>query len=341
MSDLKQTNKHGETKRPEPKQEKHAESKPTDAKTIEAVFLGACVVDLISYADRFPVPGETLIGNDFVMGHGGKGANSCVMAVRMGLACGMIAKVGSDKIGKDYLQYLRDIKVNTEHVKSADTKANNATANIIVAKKGQNCIVYVHGAAALLLPQDVKDAEIMIKNAKVLVALFECSRQTLMEALRIARKHEVTTFVNAAPYDAAMTDEIYKLTDILCVNETEASRITGLKVTNKAEYQAAANALLAKGCKTVIITLGDQGACFATNANHQLTFVAAEKVDVEDTTGAGDAFNGAFAYHYVRHPDVALIDCIKKACDIASITVQSPGTQLSYPDRADIPESLL
>uniref|UniRef100_A0A1E1X9C4 Ribokinase n=1 Tax=Amblyomma aureolatum TaxID=187763 RepID=A0A1E1X9C4_9ACAR len=341
MSDPKQANKQGETKRPDSKQEKHTEIKPTDVKNIEAVFLGACVVDLISYADRFPVPGETLIGNDFVMGHGGKGANSCVMAVRMGLACGMIAKVGSDKIGKDYLQYLRDIKVNTEHVRTADTKANNATANIIVTKKGQNCIVYVHGAAALLLPQDVKDAELMIKNAKILVAVFECSRQTLVEALRIARKHEVTTFVNAAPYDAAMTDEVYKLTDILCVNETEASRITGLKVTNKAEYQAAADALLAKGCKTVIITLGDQGACFSTNANHLLTFVAAEKVDVEDTTGAGDAFNGAFAYHHVRHPDVGLADYVKKACDIASITVQSPGTQLSYPDRADIPESLL
>ncbi|KAK8782802.1 hypothetical protein V5799_015855 [Amblyomma americanum] len=336
MSDPKQTNKQGETKRPDSKPEKHAEVKHT-----EAVFLGACVVDLISYADRFPVPGETLIGNDFVMGHGGKAANACVMGVRMGLACGMIAKLGSDKIGKDYLQYLHDIKVNTDHVKIADTKANNATANIIVTKKGQNCIVYVPGAASLLLPHDVRDAEPMIKNAKVLVALFECSRQTLVEALQIARKHGVTTYVNAAPYDASMTDEVYKLADIICVNETETSRITGMKIANKAEYQAAANAILAKGCKAVIITLGDQGACFCTSADRQLTYVPAEKVDVEDPTGAGDAFNGAFAYHHVRHPDMPLADRIKKACDIASITVQSPGTQLSYPDRADIPESLL
>ncbi|KAL1425277.1 hypothetical protein MTO96_019423 [Rhipicephalus appendiculatus] len=241
------------------------------------------------------------------------------MAARMGLTCGLIAKVGSDKIGKDYLQYLREIKINTDHVKPADARANNATANIIVTKKGDNCIVYVPGAAALLLPQDVRDAEQMIKNAKVLVAVFECSRQTLLEALKTARKYNVTTFVNAAPYDPSMTDEVYKLTDILCVNETEASKLTGLKVTNKTECQAAAKALLAKGCHTV----------------------PAERVDVEDTTGAGDAFNGAFVYHYVRHRDVPLADSIKKACDVATITVQSPGTQLSYPERADIPESLL
>lgn len=341
MSEPKPSSKYGDAKRDNPKQEKYAEVKQTDVKTIEAVFLGACVVDLISYADRFPTPGETLIGNDFVMGHGGKGANSCVMAARMGLTCGMIAKVGSDKIGKDYLQYLRDIKVNTDHVKPAETRANNATANIIVTKKGHNCIVFVPGAAALLLPQDVQDAEQAIKNAKILVALFECSRQTMLEALKIARKHNVTTFVNAAPYDPTMTDDVYKLTDILCVNETEASKLTGLKVGTKAECQVAADALLAKGCRTVIITVGDQGAYFCTSSNRLLTHVPAEKVDVEDTTGAGDAFNGAFAYHYVRHRDVPLADTIKKACDVASITVQSPGTQLSYPQRADMPESLL
>lgn len=310
-------------------------------KRAEAVFIGACVVDLISYADRFPVPGETVTGTDFVMGHGGKGANACVMAVRMGLRCGMIAKVGSDKIGKDYLQYLRDIGIITDHVKPTEVKANNATANIIVTKKGQNCIVYVQGAAALLKPDDVKAAEQMIKGAKILVALFECSNQTLLEALRIARKYNVTTFLNAAPYDPAMTDEVYKLTDILCVNETEASLATGLKVTNKEELQAAAHRLLAKGCTTVIITLGDQGACFCTSENRSLTYVKAEKVDVEDTTGAGDAFSGAFAYHHVRHPETPLVETIKKACDIASISVQSPGTQLSYPERADIPECLL
>lgn len=310
-------------------------------KRAEAVFIGACVVDLTSYADRFPVPGETVIGNDFVMGHGGKAANACVMAVRMGLRCGMIAKVGSDKIGKDYLQYLRDIGVITDHVKPTESKTNNATANIIVTRKGQNCIVYVQGAAAFLKPDDVKDAELMIKNAKILVGLFECSNQTLVEALRIARKYNVTTFLNAAPFDPSMTDEVYKLTDILCVNETEASLATGQKVTNKDGYQAAAAKLLARGCKTVIITLGDQGACFCTAENPSLTYVKAEKVDVEDTTGAGDAFSGAFAYHMVRHPGTPLAETVKKACDIATISVQSPGTQLSYPERTDIPECLL
>lgn len=311
------------------------------AKHAEAVFIGACVVDLTSYADRFPVPGETVIGTDFVMGHGGKAANACVMAVRMGLRCGMIAKVGSDKIGKDYLHYLREIGAITDHVRPTESKANNATANIIVTKKGQNSIVYVQGAAALLKPDDVKEAEPMIKGAKILVALFECSNQTLLEALRIARKYKVTTFLNAAPFDTTMTDEVYKLTDILCVNETEASLATGLNVTNRDEFQAAANKLLTKGCKTVIITLGDQGACFCTSENHSLIYVKAEKVDVEDTTGAGDAFSGALAYHLVRHPEVPMAETIKKACDIATISVQSPGTQLSYPERSDIPECLL
>lgn len=311
------------------------------AKKAEAVFIGACVVDLTSYADRFPVPGETLIGTDFVMGHGGKAANACVMACRMGLRCGMIAKVGSDKIGKDYLNYLREVGAITDYVRPTESKTNNATANIIVTKQGQNCIVYVQGAAALLKPDDVKEAEPMIKGAKILVALFECSNQTLLEALRIARKNNVTTLLNAAPFDTTMTDEVYKLTDILCVNETEASLATGLKVTNKEDFQAVANKLLTKGCKTVVITLGEQGACYCTSENHSLIYIKAEKVDVEDTTGAGDAFSGALAYHLVRHPEVPMAETIKKACDIATISVQSPGTQLSYPERTDIPECLL
>lgn len=91
----------------------------------------------------------------------------------------------------------------------------------------------------------------------------------------------------------------------------------------------------------MLITLGEKGACFCTEASRKLTFVAAEKVTVEDTTGAGDAFNGAFAYHYVRHNNSPLADMVKKACDIASITVQSPGTQVSYPDHSDIPAQLL
>ncbi|CAN7994910.1 unnamed protein product [Ixodes hexagonus] len=313
----------------------------SEPKNVEAIFLGACVVDLISYADRFPTPGETLIGNDFSMGHGGKGANSCVMAVRMGLKCGMIAKVGSDKIGRDYLQHLCDTGVNTDHVKTAEGKANNATANIVVTKDGQNSIVYVHGAAALLTPDDVTKAEDLFKSAKILVAVFECSQATLLEALKLARKYKVTTYVNAAPYNASMPDDVYKLTDILCVNEMEAGELAGFRAHSKETYQKAAEALLLKGCKTVIITLGEQGACYCTHTLRTLTYVTIEKVKVEDTTGAGDAFNGAFAYHHVRHASAPLSESIKKACNVATITVQSPGTQTSYPSLRDIPAQLL
>lgn len=318
-----------------------APAKIDDAKSVEAIFLGACVVDLISYADRFPSPGETLIGNDFSMGHGGKGANSCVMAVRMGLKCGMIAKVGSDRIGKDYLQYLREIGVKTDHTKVAEGNASNATANIVVTKTGQNSIVYVHGAAALLAPDDVKRAESLFKSAKILVAVFECSSATLLEALKIARKYKVTTYVNAAPCDTSMPDDVYRLTDILCVNEVEAGKLTGFEVLSKDSCQQAAEALILKGCKTVIITLGEQGACYCTHERRTLTYVSIDKVQVEDTTGAGDAFNGAFAYHNVRHASASLDELIKKACNVATITVQSPGTQTSYPELKDIPASLL
>ncbi|CAN8022347.1 unnamed protein product [Ixodes persulcatus] len=317
------------------------DSHNVESKGVEAIFLGACVVDLISYADRFPVPGETLIGNDFSMGHGGKGANSCVMAVRMGLRCGMIAKVGTDRIGKDYLLYLRDIGLNIDHVQTVKGSASTATANIVVTKDGQNSIVYVHGAAALLTPDDVKRAEDLFKSAKILVAVFECPKATLLEALKLARKYKVATYVNAAPYDGGMVNDVYELTDILCVNETEAGQLTGFKVHSKETFQQAAEALLLKGCNTVIITLGEQGACYCTRQLRTLTYVSIDKVRVEDTTGAGDAFNGAFAYHYARHASAPLSETIKKACDVASITVQSPGTQASYPELADIPARLL
>lgn len=313
----------------------------TDSEAVEAVFIGACVVDLTSYADRFPLPGETVIGTDFVMGHGGKGANACVMGTRMGLRCALIAKVGTDKIGKDYLAYIKDLGINTVHVKHTEEKTTNATANIVVTRTGQNSIVYVPGAASYLTPDDVRQAEGLIKKAKILVGLYECSKATLLEALKIARKHKVTTFVNAAPYDPSMSEQIYKLVDIICVNETEAGNATGTKVTDKESVEKAARILQSKGCPTVIVTMGAEGAGVLAKKQHKMQFVSTEKVEVEDTTGAGDAFTGAFAYQYVRHPELALVEMIYKACGIATITVQSPGTQFSYPEEKDIPTCLL
>ena len=205
---------------------------------------------------------------------------------------------------------------------------------------GQNSIVIVSGANLLLSEADVLAAEEVLKNAKIVVCQLEIKPETTLAAMKLARKHGVKTILNPAPAQADLDSDMYKFADFFCPNETEAELLTGQKVESIQDAQKAMEVLLDRGCKFVIITMGAQGAVFASQENKSAVHVPAPKVNAIDTTGAGDAFVGSLAY-YISQGKLELKECLQRAVEIASISVQGEGTQTSFPKHEAIPKHLL
>lgn len=299
--------------------------------------LGIFVADLAFKAPRLPVMGETLLGQGFKDGPGGKGSNQAIAAARAGADVHMITRIGRDTFGEMAQKTWAADGVNTSAVTIDDTLPTGAAFIFVSTETGNNAIIVESGAAANLSPADVAAAEPVISSAKVLVTQFEQPVQTAITGLTLARKRGVTTILNPAPAVSA-DRSIYALCDFVTPNETEAATITGLKVDTETDALAAANALLAMGAKNALITLGEKGAFLHGEAGTAL--VPAFKVPkVVDSTGAGDAFNGGFATALAEGKSP--LEAIRFANATAALSVQKPGTAPSMPTRAEIEALLL
>ncbi|XP_068204544.1 ribokinase [Palaemon carinicauda] len=303
----------------------------------KVVVVGSCMTDLVSYTPRLPKPGETIHGHKFSIGFGGKGANQCIAATRLGAATSMVAMVGEDSFGQNYLENFKVNKVDTKYV-GITKEAATGVAPIAVDDSGENCIIIVAGANLKMTSSNVLEAEDIIKNSCVVVCQGEITMEATLTALTLARKHKVKTVMNAAPANADLDPEIIKNSDIFCVNESEAEVLTGVEVKSVADAQSAAVKLLSRGCGSVIITLGGEGALYSIQGHHE--HISAEKVTPVDTTGAGNAFVGALAYYLAYHPSLPMREMIQRSCRIATVSVQSPGTQSSYPKKESLPMEL-
>ncbi|KAH8270724.1 hypothetical protein KR044_012693 [Drosophila immigrans] len=303
----------------------------SDDSALEVLVFGSAIIDFICYTPRLPAAGETLHGHKFERGFGGKGANQCVAAARLGSRTALIAKLGDDSFGHDYLQQLRVEQVNVQHVQQLPQQSTGI-AQIAVADGGENNIIIVTGANNLLSVQDVSAAKELFQQAKVLVCQLETPIAATLAALR---EFKGISIVNAAPALAETPPELLQLASILCVNETEAALMTGVpSISSISEANAAMQRLRQLGANTVIITLGKLGAVCVQPTQPDMEHVPAPQVPPElvvDTTGAGDAFIGALAHHLARHPERALSAHIAAACEVASKSVQLPGTQASFP----------
>ncbi|XP_033733694.1 ribokinase-like [Pecten maximus] len=306
---------------------------------MDVTVIGSCNTDLISYVPRLPQPGETLHGTKFAIGFGGKGANQCIVAARLGAKTAMIAKVGDDTFGKDYIQNFKDNEVMIEYV-GVTSEAGTGVAPICVNQEGQNSIVIVAGANLLLTGDDIRAAEDVVKESKIIICQLEIPAQSTLTALKLAKKHNVMSIFNPAPAQSGLANELFTECDIICANETEAEILTGLPVKTKEEAFKATLALLDKGCRVVILTLGLMGSVFASKENLTPKHVPAQSVAAVDTTGAGDAFVGALAYYLSNEPSLTLEKIIQRSTVVASISVQSPGTQTSFPWKKDLPTEL-
>merc|ERR1711936_1035648 len=296
------------------------------------VFISSIFRDLVAVSDKFPRPGETIFGSEFRMGFGGKGANQCVMAARLGAATTIVAKVGGDEHGEAYKANLVQQKVNIKHL-GVEKDVSTGIATILVeASTGENMIVIVPGANARLSEKDANAAVDDITRAGVVVGVLEVGIGATLQAFTTARIAGVTTVLNAAPARSDVPEALLAATDILCVNQTEAEVMSG-----KHEVEAAALALSSKGCRCVIVTLGAEGALVLgkEGGSVRVTGAPVEK-EVVDTTGAGDAFVGGLAFFLACRPNMPLEEAVRRSCSLASITVQRPGTQASYPDRKEV-----
>ncbi|MAQ81976.1 ribokinase [Psychromarinibacter halotolerans] len=299
------------------------------------VILGVFVADTAYRAERMPKMGETILGNSFKLGPGGKGSNQSVAAAKAGGDVRMITRLGKDAFADIALSTWSDAGVVPE-IEQVEDSYTGAAYIFIEEATGNNAIIISPGAAGTIDVPFVDRKADLIAGASVFMTQLEQPMPAAVRALEIAREGGAITILNPAPA-AELPEGMLALCDYVTPNESEAEAITGLPVTTVEEAQAAAEMLLARGAKAAIITLGEKGALYhdATRSEHVPVFPVGKVVE---TTGAGDAFNGAFATGLAEGMDP--VEAMRFGCACASISVTRPGTAPSMPSRDEI-EALL
>ncbi|MBH2769185.1 ribokinase [Serratia marcescens] len=298
--------------------------------TGKLVVLGSINADHILNIEQFPHPGETVIGKQYKVAFGGKGANQAVAAGRSGAEIAFIACVGADDIGERVRRQLASDCIDTQPIEAiADT--TTGVALIFVNAEGENVIGIDAGANAAVTPDYLARYQQKVIDADALLMQLESPLETVIAAARLAKQHHTQVILNPAPA-RELPDELLGMIDMITPNETEAQRLTGIAVDSDADAARAAQALHDKGIATVIITLGSRGVWLSENGNGKL--VPGFKVQAVDTIAAGDTFNGALVTALLEGKVMA--DAVRFAHAAAAIAVTRPGAQPSVPWREEI-----
>ncbi|MFM9908196.1 MAG: ribokinase [Chitinophagaceae bacterium] len=294
------------------------------------IVIGSSNTDMVVKTKKFPVPGETILGGEFFMFSGGKGANQAVAAARMGGEVILIAKTGNDIFGKRSIEELKKEGINIQYIEVDENKASG-TALILVDEKGENEIVVAPGANETLTQKNIQAAEKEIASADIILAQLEIPIETILYAAKMAFALRKKFVLNPAPAQQ-LPQELFEQLYLITPNETEAELLTGIHVKDILSASRAASSLLEKGVQHVIITLGNQGAFFKNN-QYQL-LVKAPIVKAVDTTAAGDVFNGVLTIEITSGKSWEA--AIHSACNAAAISVTRMGAQPSMPYRKEV-----
>jgi ribokinase len=292
--------------------------------------IGSSNTDMVVKTNHFPKPGETILGGEFFMFSGGKGANQAVAAARMGGHVTFICKTGNDIFGKRAVEEFKKEGIITKYIGADETKASG-TALIIVNKNGENEIVVAQGANEMLSAKDIDNAEESINTADVLLMQLEIPVDTVLYAAKKAFECGKKVLLNPAPA-RQLPKALFKYLYLLTPNETEAEILTGIKITDQQSAAEAAEKLMASGVQNVIITMGAEGAYFKNQQTELM--IPADKVQAADTTAAGDTFNGVLAVEITSGKNWQA--AIAVACKAASISVTRMGAQASMPYRHEL-----
>ncbi len=291
--------------------------------------VGSANVDLTTFNDVFPGPGETIFGKKFDLGFGGKGANQAVAARLCGADVGMVAKVGSDLFGPATIKNFESQGIDATYVRIADG-VSSGVAPIFVDPNGENRIIVVKGANDTLSPEDVDAAAPLLRKADTIIMQFEIPLRTVYHTVTFAKANAIRCIVNPAP---AQTIDFKGVgaADYFIPNESEAETITGMPVHSIDDAKKCAEFLLRQGMRRVVITLGERGSLAA--GPERMELIPAFKVQAVDTTGAGDAFIGSFAVFL--SDGLPEEEALPRANLYAALSTTKVGTQKSFCSRAE------
>ena len=290
-------------------------------------ILGVFVADLCFIGDRIPSKGQTILGKKHVVGPGGKGSNQAIAAARLNGDVSFITKVGKDSHSEMAFNLYREAGVKTHSI-IQDEKLFTGVAGIMIDKDGNNAINVISGAAEHLVAEDIDNKIETIKNSEIFLTQMETPDEITIYALKKAKEHKCITILNPAPA-RKIDEDNFKLIDFFTPNETEAEFYLNKNIKTDKDIKNAANEFLKKGIKNVIITLGEKGIYFANREENFFLEAYKLKQAVIDTTGAGDAFNGAFAVGLANDFDTK--DALMFANKVAGISTTRLGAAASMP----------
>ncbi|MEU1778727.1 ribokinase [Streptomyces abikoensis] len=300
----------------------------SDRHTYDVLVIGSANADLTVRVDRRPNPGETVPGTDLVESAGGKGANQAAAAARLGARTALLARVGDDPFGQLLLEAQHAAGTELRHV-LVEKGARTGTAMIVVGPDGDNTIVVSPGANARLSPADVRAAREVVAASAVVSLQLEISLETVRAAVKTATESGARIVLNPSPTPKTLDTDLLTAANPLVVNEHEAELLSGLPDGTPTDQ---AKALRERGARSVVITLGGEGALVLEAA--EPIRIPGAPVEVIDTTGAGDAFTGALALRLAR--GATLEEAARFAVRVGAASVTRPGAQPSYPTAEEL-----
>ena len=295
------------------------------------LVIGSSNADITAFTPKFPVNGETVAGRTMITSVGGKGANQATAAARAGGNVTFITKVGKDSMAEMIFKSFTDDNINTDYVYSTAEAGTGSAFIEVNDTTGENRIICIAGANGEITPQEILYAEDAFRTADLVLIQLELETDRVLESVKLAKKYNIPVILNPAPAKE-LPEELYRMIDYFTPNESEASYYSGFSVTDEASAVKAAEILLSKGIKNVIITLGKKGSLFK-NA-HVCEKINAFSVKAVDTTGAGDSFNGGLAVALAEKRDIS--DAIRFASATAALSVTKEGASKSMPLKEDI-----
>ena len=291
--------------------------------------IGSLNMDLVVNVDKMPKPGQTIIGSNFKEVPGGKGANQAVAMARLNGNVSMIGKVGEDGFGQTLINALKNDKVDTTYIKT--TKGATGVALITVDNNAQNSIVVSPGANFEVKEEDIDSNIEAIENSDIVVLQLETPLNTIKYALKKSKELNKYTILNPAPA-LKLDDEIIKNVDLLTPNETELEIISGVSIETEEDIQKAAQIMIEKGVKELIVTLGSKGSLYINK--EKSIFKKAYKVEAVDTTAAGDSYTAALAVALSKDKNIE--EAMDFASKVGALSVLKEGAQSSLPTLEDV-----
>ena len=293
--------------------------------------LGIFVADISFFGKNIPSVGETILGDSYNIGPGGKGCNQAIAIARLGGKVNFISKIGKDDYGQLALNTLNQNKIDTSTIiQSADYQTG--VAGIMVDKKtGKNAINVITGAPSSFTIDEVNQNIDKIQNSKIFLTQLEIPKDVILHSLKIAKENSVLTILNPAPA-SEIPKEFFNYIDYFTPNETEAEFYTGIKITNEKEAKEASVKLLNLGLKKVVITLGEKGLFYSDGKEE--VYLKATSVKATDTTGAGDAFNGGLAFALSQNKSIK--DSLNLANQVAGLSTLKIGAGNAMPTLKDL-----